>query len=390
VKICGYRIEQYVMKLSRPVADANLPGGVDLMPACLLYLDTDEGISGLSLGWGGPAVGTLFRALEGRHPGDVVALWSVMNDWVHKGGNEGEANLALSSLDIALWDLKAKIAGQPLWRLLGAREGRVKVYASGLDYSLSDEELFSFYQRMAQRGITAGKLKVGLDLAADLRRLNIMREALSAATSQPELMIDANEYWSPKQAVRYIRRIEEQIALSCVEEPARRWDYDGLSLVSRQVRADVATGENLNSVADFYPLITQGAVDVVNVSQIHSGITGCRQVANLARLYGLPVSMTNSTANFMGHLAAAVPNHTTLEYLDCGREQCLLFSHHIDGGYLVLGSEPGLGIEVDVDRLRELQAHPPKGKARFPFPRRAGAGRYLVPPAADEVSWSLD
>jgi L-alanine-DL-glutamate epimerase-like enolase superfamily enzyme len=240
---------------------------------------------------------------------------------------------------------------------------------------------------MAEQGVDSGKLKVGLDIGADIRRLGIMREALSIASDHPQLMIDVNEYWSPKQAVRYIRRIEDQFDLACVEEPARRWDYQGLRRVSRQISAAVATGENLNSVADFYPLIAHQAVDIINTSQIHSGVTGCRQVAHLARLYDLPVSMMNSQANFMGHVAASLPNHTTLEVLDCGREQCLEFDNRIEDGYLLLGHEPGFGVKVNAAKLAALQAQPPTGIGRFPFPRREGAGRYLVPPAQNEVPW---
>ncbi|MGH8314505.1 MAG: enolase C-terminal domain-like protein, partial [Steroidobacterales bacterium] len=226
MKITGYRMETYLMKMDRAVGDANLPEGVDLMPGSILYLETDENITGVSLGFGGSAVKMLFPAIEGEDPREVVALWIRMNDWVHKTGNEGEANFALGAIDIALWDLKAKIADEPVWRTLGAREGRVKAYASGLDYCLSDDELFAFYRRMAELGIDGGKLKVGLDIKADIRRLGIMREALSVTSDRPLLMIDSNEYWSPKQAVRYIRQMERKFELTWAEEPARRWDYD--------------------------------------------------------------------------------------------------------------------------------------------------------------------
>jgi L-alanine-DL-glutamate epimerase-like enolase superfamily enzyme len=387
MKITGFRHETYLMKMDRPVGDANLPSGVDLMPGSILYVDTDENISGLSLGYGGAAVATLFQAIEGADPREVVGLWTRMNDLLHKAGNEGEGNFALSAIDIALWDLKARIAGEPVWRTLGARTGRVKAYASGLDYCLSDDDLYAFYRRMAEQGIDGGKLKVGLDLDADLRRLGIMREALSIAADEPTLMIDVNEYWSPKQAVRYIRKMEEQFDLCWVEEPARRWDYDGLRLVSQQVSAAVATGENLNSIADFYPLVANQAVDVLNVSPLHSGATGCRQVANFACAYGLPVSMTNCQANFMAHVAAALPNHLSMEVVDSGREHCLRFDSHIEDGYIVLGDAPGFGITVDEQQLAQLKANPPQGMGRFPFPRREGAGRYIVPPAPGEVPW---
>jgi L-alanine-DL-glutamate epimerase-like enolase superfamily enzyme len=388
MKITGYRCETYLMQMDRIVGDANCPEGFDLMPGSIVYIDTDENVSGLSLGFGGSGgIAALFQALEGQDPRDVVGLWTRMNDLVHKGGNEGEMNFALGSLDIALWDLKAKLAGEPVWRLLGAREGRVRAYASGLDYCLSDDELFAFYRRLAERGVSAGKLKVGLDPQADLRRLGIMREALSIAAERPQLMIDVNEYWSPKQAVRFIRQMEEKFDLLWVEEPARRWDYAGLRLVSQQVSAAVATGENLNSVADFYPLVAQQAVDILNVSALHSGVTGCRQIANLAKVYNLPVAMMNCQANFMAQVAAALPNHTMMEVVDPGREHCLKFDNDIEDGFIVLNEAPGFAIEVDEGRLAALKANPPQGKGRFPFPRRSGAGLYIVPPAPGEVPW---
>ena len=177
MKITGYRVEHYLMKMDRLVGDANLPSGVEMLPGSILYLETDENVTGISLGYGGGIEG-LFGAIEGADPRETVALWIRMNDWLHKAGNEGAASASLSAIDVALWDIKAKLADEPLWRTLGAREGRVRAYASGLDYCLSDEELFAFYRRMAEQGIDTGKLKVGLDLKADLRRLGIMREAL--------------------------------------------------------------------------------------------------------------------------------------------------------------------------------------------------------------------
>ena len=386
MKITGYRVEQYWMKLDRPVGDANLPGGVDILPGSILFLETDENVTGIALGYGAGVEG-LFGAVEGADPRETVALWTRMNDWLHKAGNEGAASAALSAIDVALWDIKAKLADEPLWRTLGAREGRVSAYASGLDYCLSDDELFAFYRRMAEQGIGSGKLKVGLDLEADLRRLGIMRDALSIASPRPGLMIDANEYWSAKQAVRYVRQLEEHYDLLWVEEPARRWDYDGLRLVSRQVRAAVASGENLHNLADIYPLIANRAVDVINVWTGQSGVTGLRQIANMAHAHGIEVTMMNAQANYMAQIAAALPNHGMMEVVDPGREHCLKWDNRIEDGYIVLGESPGFGIEVDEMKLKALQANPPTGRGKFPFPRREGAGRYIVPPAPGEVPW---
>jgi L-alanine-DL-glutamate epimerase-like enolase superfamily enzyme len=387
MKITGFRHETYLMKMDRAISDCNQPAGVELLPGSIVFIETDEGIIGTGFGFGGEAVENLFPVIDGHDPRETLALWMKMNDAIHKGGNEGAANAALSILDLALWDLKAKIAGEPMWRTLGAGEGRVKAYASGLDYCLSDEELFAFYRRMADMGIDGGKLKVGLDLKADMRRVGIMRDALSVASDNPVLMIDANEYWSAKQAVRFVRQMEKEYDIAWVEEPARRWDYDGLRKVSQQVSAAVATGENLNSLAEFYPLVANGAVEVLNITTGHSGVTGCRQIANLAQAFNLPVSMMNAQANFMAHVAAALPNHSAMEVVDPGREHCLTFDSRIEDGHIVLGDSPGLGIEVDEKILADLQANPPTGKGTFPLARREGAGRYIVPPDSNEVPW---
>jgi len=384
VKITGYRVESYTMQMDRPIGDANYPAGEDLMPASLLWIETDEGISGLAPGGGD--VEQFFHLLEGQDPREVIGIWRRLVDYVHKGGVVA-AGGPISGIDVALWDLKAKLAGEPLWQTFGALQGRVRAYASGIDYCLGEKELFAFYRRLAEKGVDGGKLKIGLDMAADLRRIGIMREALSVASPRPHLMIDINEYWSPKQAVGYLREIEKHFDITWVEEPARRWDYQGLRQVSAQVKAAVATAENLRHIGEIYPLIHEQAVDILNISAGQTGFTGCRQIAHLAHAYELPVSMMNCQANYMAHLAAALPNHLSMEVVDPGREHCLRFSHHIEGGCIVLSEEPGLGVEVDEAKLKALQANPPKGQGNFPFPRRGGAGLYVKGLEPGEVKW---
>ena len=384
MKITGFRVENYTMQMDRPIADSNYPAGDDLMPSSLLWIETDEGVSGIAPGGGD--VERFFHLLEGQDPREVVGLWRRMVDYVHKGGLVAVGG-PISSIDIALWDLKAKLAEEPLWQTFGALEGRTKAYASGIGYCLSDEDLFAFYRRMAERGVDGGKLKIGLDVTADLKRIGIMRDALSVASTRPQLMIDVNEYWSPKQAVRFMHEIEKHYDITWIEEPARRWDYEGLSQVSRQIKAAVATAENLKSIGEVYPLIHNQAVDIINVSTATSGFTGCRQVAHLAYAYELPVSMMNCQANYMAHLAAALPNHLSMEVVDPGREHCLDFDNHIEEGCIVLGDKPGLGIEVNEQKLRALQENPPARKSNFPFARREGAGAYVKGVEEGEVPW---
>jgi len=387
MKITGYKLDKYIQQLDRAIGDANYPKGDDLMGMSILQIETDEGITGIAPG-GNDAVEDLFHVIEGKDPRGVTGLWKEMVDWVHKGNNEGEINGAISAIDVALWDLKAKINDEPLWQTLGAREGRAKAYASDIGYNLSDDELHAFYSRMADMGIDGGKIKIGLNMTDDLRRIGIMNDAFRKVKNRPYLMIDTNEYWSPKQAIRYINQIEEHFDIFWAEEPARRWDYDGLRQVSRGISAAVASGENLNDVGQMYPLISQQAIDVANVGVGHSGITGARQVANMCYAYELPVTMMNCPANFMAHLAAALPNHNMMEVVDPGREDAFeSWDNHIDDGWIVIGNTPGLGISVNTDKINALQSADFNRKPGFPFPRREGAGLWIKDIEPGEVNW---
>ena len=380
MKITDFKITHWEGEAERAIGDANGPYGSKRLPGSFLEIFTDEGITGYSL-IGNGYVEKLFPLLEGKDPRSVIGLWKEMNDLVFKGGNEGERCDAISAIDLALWDLKAKIADQPLWKLLGSSTNSVKAYASGIDLNLTDDEIFKFYSRMADMGIDAGKLKVGLDLDSDERRLGIVKDALSKASDRPLLCIDSNEYWSPKQAIRFISKLEEKFDITWAEEPARRWDYNGLKKVSDNIKAAVATGENINDLAEFMPLIDNGAVDIVEVGMGTTGLTGAMKVANMAYAYELPVAMMNCPGNTMAHLATNLPNHMMMEVVDNGRELFFNTDHHIADGKIILGDKPGFGIDVDFDKLNELKVekHSTPKHESYPFPRREGAGLIIKP-----------
>jgi L-alanine-DL-glutamate epimerase-like enolase superfamily enzyme len=388
MKITGVRTHAYEITLRRPIGDANSPSGFDRMPMLAVWVDSDEGPSGVSFGT--PAARGQIHALVqdllvGRDPRGVRGHWKRMMDAVFKGGNRGIANAAVSAIDVALWDLKAKLHDEPLWKTLGASTRKVRAYASGIDLCLDDLALRRFYQDMAAHGVHAGKLKVGLDRESDLRRIAIMRDALATSGKPPVVMVDANEYWSPKQAIRHISAYEEQFDIFWVEEPARRWDVRGLREVSRAVRAAVATGENLDDVSEFQPLIAGGAVDVVEVGSKTGGITGALLVADLAHGFDLPVALMNCPAHFMAHLAAALPNHVMMECAMLGRGDGVVSHHLVEDGWITLTNRPGLGIEFDVPRLQALAVEAPSGGARAgSWGRRPGAGLLEVRPGEPE------
>jgi L-alanine-DL-glutamate epimerase-like enolase superfamily enzyme len=388
MKITQVRTHAYEIKLNRAISDANNPVGFDRMPMLAVWLDTDEGVTGISLispGARNHIHGMVNELMVGRDPRGVRGHWKRMMDAVFKGGNRGVVNGAISAIDIALWDLKAKLNNEPLWKTLGASTRKVRAYVSDIGIGLSDEALRQLYEGMAAKGVNAGKIKVGLDQAADFRRIGLMRDALAKSGKTPILMVDSNEYWSPKQAIRHIREFERNYDIFWAEEPARRWDVAGLRKVSASVAAAVSTGENLDDISEFKPIIAGEAADVIQIGSKTGGITGMLMVADLAYGFDLPVSLMNCAAHHMAHVAAALPNHNMMECAMLGRSDGILGQHSIEDGWITLSDKPGLGIEFDLERIEQLSIQSPSGNARAgSWGRRRGAGLVEISPAEVE------
>lgn len=380
MKITGYRTLSTVHRWGRPIGDVNgyVESGNTVVPVVLL--ETDEGLTGVGLGTHA-GLESVFPALEGEDPRATTALYDRMLSWVFKSGHGGTTFGAIGAFDMALWDLKAKAAGQPLWRLLGARDHVVPGYASGLDGPLDDERLLAVQSDFCERGFRAVKLKGGLDVATDIRRLEAVRDLYAGAPGgrEPALMLDANESWSRKEAIRHLRRIEQHVALAWVEEPVRRWDVEGHAHVVRSVDAAVATGENLTGLEQFRSLVRNGAVDIVQTGSVW-GITHFLRVAALAHAFDLPVSPVAYNANPLAHAAAAVPNHLATEVQDLGFPEGIRADQHFDDGHLVLGETPGLGLEVDEAVIAALGEQADWGLGAGPHVRPHRAGRRLISP----------
>jgi L-alanine-DL-glutamate epimerase-like enolase superfamily enzyme len=377
MKITGYRLLRSFHDWGRPVGDVNgyVASGVTEVP--IVLLDTDEGITGIGLG-SHHDVDRLFPALEGRDPRAVSSLYDAMIARVFKAGHAGATFGGLGTLDAALWDIKAKIAGEPLWRLLGASDRFVPGYASGLDIALDDEQLSALYATMAERGFTSGKLKGGRDSATDVRRLGILTDALSVNTPRPGLMLDANESWNLKQAVRYIHEVEEHVDLAWIEEPLRRWDAAGHARLSASIRAGVATGENLTGLDQYKPLLDAGAADIVQAGAVW-GVTHFLRVAISAHARDLPVSPVGLTANpAVAHAAAAIPNHLSAEVQDLGAPYGVTIDQEITDGGFVLGDLPGNGVTVDVEAIAAGERSASWLVTEGPHVRPSRAGLRLV------------
>jgi L-alanine-DL-glutamate epimerase-like enolase superfamily enzyme len=376
VLITGVRTVLYEYAVLRPLGDVQLPGGAERMADLAVFLTTDQEAVGIGIGAAvaRPIIHGLAEHLVGRDPVEVRGLHELLLRLTFKAGSGGVVGSAIAALDCALWDLRAKHHGLPLWRELGGSSNRVVAYASGLDMPLSDPALRTYYVDMARHhGITAGKLKVGRDPDRDLERLAIVRDAIIEGSpgARPSLMIDANEFWSVKQAVRRISEIERQFDLVWAEEPVRRDDHRGLARVSQAIRGAVATGENLNSIGEFVPLFLNGSADVIQISVQATGITTALRIAEMSDALGLPIALVNCPGRYAAQVAAVLPNHLMMEVIDAGRDAVFRSDHRLEDGWIVLGDEPGLGITFDEDRLAQHSVDRPSARTLGATYRRA-------------------
>ena len=377
MRITGLRTLTTVQNWGRPVGDANGVYADGLVRVPLVVVETDSGISGVGLG---PhvEVESIFAAIEGEDPRAVSALYDRMLRRTFKAGHAGAVFGTIGAIDTALWDIKAQAAGEPLWRLLGGRDRRVPAYASALDIALDDTEFVAVYQAYAELGLRAAKIKGGLDVEHDRYRLSLVRDVLtkSCRGARPSLMLDVNETWTRKQAVRYVSELERTLDLTWIEEPVRRWDVEGHAAVGRGIRASVATGENLTGLEQHRALIAAGAVDIVQTAAVW-GITHFLRVATLAHAHDLPVSPIGTTPAGLLHAATAVPNHLVSELQDLRPPLGVSVDLRVEGGAYVLGDSPGLGVRIDEETIAASSHLLPDPLAGGSHIRPERAGRRL-------------
>ena len=307
---------------------------------------------------GGPSLVAMlthdvFPLLADEDPRRIEYLWEKMWWALHYVGRGGIASFAISAVDIALWDLRAKRASEPLWQLLGGHDNRVRAYAGGIDLQLSLDQLRDQTQQNLDRGFRAIKMKVGRDrLAEDVERVAAMREFLG-----PEipLMVDANMRWSAEQAIRAAHKIAEY-DVYWLEEPTIPEDFDGHGRVQVEGGIPIASGENLHTIYEFQKLIAAGGVsfpepDVSNIG----GITAWLKVARLAEANNLRVT-SHGVHDLHVHLLAAVSNASFLEAHGFGLERFLREPLPITDGYALAPVRSGHGVELDWDQLSSHHA----------------------------------
>jgi len=323
--------------------------------------DTDgaEGVGyTYTVGRNGGAVADILRReipelIDGCEAADTEAVWHRIWWGLHYGGRSGPAVLALSAVDIALWDLKARRAALPIWRLLGGFDARVPCYAGGIDLDLPVEALLQQTDDNLRKGFRAIKMKVGRpDLASDVARVQAMRKHLGEGFP---LMADANMKWTVEEAIRAARALQGY-DLTWLEEPIIPDDVAGHARILGAGGVPIAAGENLRSLWEFKQYIAGGAVsypepDVTNCG----GVTSFMKIARLAEAFNLPVT-SHGAHDITVHLLAACPNRSYLEAHGFGLDRYIEHPLVLEDGMALAPARPGHGLHFDWKGLAKLAA----------------------------------
>jgi L-alanine-DL-glutamate epimerase-like enolase superfamily enzyme len=291
--------------------------------------------------------------MAGEDADAIEWLWQKAWWALHYGGRGGPTVLALSAFDMALWDLKARRAGLPLWRLLGGYDRRVPCYAGGIDLDLPLDALLRQTDDNLAKGFRAIKMKVGRkNLFEDVERVAAMRQHLGQAFP---LMVDANMKWGVDEAIRAARALQP-FDLTWLEEPTIPDDPAGHARIVREGGLPIAAGENLRTLWEFKLYIAGGGVtypepDVTNCG----GVTPFMKIAHLAEAFNLPVT-SHGAHDVTVHLLAACPNRSYLEAHGFGLERYIAEPLQIEDGVALAPERPGHGIEFDWKGLDKIRA----------------------------------
>ena len=343
------------LPLARPISDAKVLTGRQkpLTEVAFLFCEivSEAGHEGLGFSYskraGGPGLYAhaceIAENLIGEDPNDTARLWDKLCWAGASVGRSGIATQAIAAMDIALWDLKAKRAGLPLAKLLGAHRDSVACYnTSGGFLSSSVEEICAAIDRSLAAGIGGIKIKVGQpDPMEDLRRLDAVTSHLAG---RAPLMVDANQQWDRTTALRF-GRLVEPLNLEWIEEPLDAYDAEGHAALARELATPIATGEMLASADEHMALIKADAVDFIQPDAPRvGGITPFLRICTQAEAKRMRLA-PHFAMEIHLHLAAAYAHEPWVEHFDW---LAPLFNEALEirDGRMIVPPRPGLGCSL--------------------------------------------
>jgi len=355
MQIAGFHITRFQFARDRVIGDSQVR--TDSVNVAALELIAESGLVGLGFAQ------TLFQPLPNQD--EIIRVfedevWPDLHGQapmalIHRvdrprGGNLRNFTLPFEeAIQVALWDLAAKQAGMPLHRFLGSRRDRVRAYASGLDFHLSDDEFARLFARADALGYRAFKIKVGHpDFERDLSRLKLLTETVRPGA---QIMVDANEAWGAKEAaVKLTEMRKAGYDFLWVEDPILRHDFDGLRMLRAAVPWTlINSGEYLNA-AGKRQLMLAGGTDILNV---HGHVTDVMRTGWLAAELGIPVSLGNTFLEVGVHMACALPEVEWLEYSFQNFDRLVEQTIEIRDGWAYAPDRPGHGLVLSETARRE-------------------------------------
>jgi len=339
---------------------------------CMVKVIAADGTYGWGEGYGPANVvkaGVEFLAplALGEDPLQVEAIWNKMHLRALDYARRGVLVAAISAIDIALWDLRGKLLGQPVSVLLGGRRReRIMVYATGMYFTETEDlagKLADEAQRYAAQGFRALKMKVGLGVETDVNHVRAVRAAIG---DELQLMVDANHAYSLSEALRFARQVEA-LDIGFFEEPVSPEDYDGYRELRQRTSIPIAGGECEYLLAGFRQLLSQRCVDIAQPDICGAGgLTETKRIAALAYAFQtnvIPHSWGTGIAFAAGlHLVSTldiVPGRLRMPeaMLEMDRSENALRENltypkfTLEDGRVTVPTAPGLGVDVDPDAL---------------------------------------
>jgi L-alanine-DL-glutamate epimerase-like enolase superfamily enzyme len=340
--------ELYQVPTESPEGDGTLTWNQTTM--LLVRVEGSDGTAGMGYAYTGPGADVLVRnglreAIAHLDDDDVGTCWNVMVDRVRNYGRQGIAASAISAVDIALWDARARRRGLPLFRALPTFRRSVPIYGSGGFTTYSTQQVVDQLSAWVEQGMKAVKMKIGLGLDADVERVMAAREALGP---RPELMIDANGRYAAKEAIALAHHLAE--ATSYFEEPVSSDALAEMVLVRKEIPQDLAAGEYGYDPWYFWNMLQAGAVDILQADATRClGVTGFLFAGHAAHAAQVRFS-AHTAPSIHAHAGCGVPQLSHVEYFhDHVRLEGMLFdgASRPSGGELAPDpTRPGLGLAL--------------------------------------------